>query len=376
VRGATVATDWAAHPPKELWRRRVGPAWSSTALVGGRLFTQEQRGERESVVCYDAATGREVWAHEDDGRFWESVAGAGPRATPTVAGGRVFAFGATGRLNCLHAATGWPYWSHDITADASAKVPQWGLCSSPLVVGGLVIVYAGGKAQKSLLAYHVESGELAWAADAGQSSYSSPQLATLAGTPQVLMFSDRGLTAVDPAAGSIFWEHAIPIPGAPRSVQPQAVGAAQVIIASETDLGTALIDVTRDGSTWSASQRWATKNLKPSFNDSVVHAGHIYGFDGAIFSCVDLETGKRRWKDGRYGHGQAVLLAEQGLLLVMSETGEVLLLAADPEQHHELGRFRAINGKTWNHPAVANGRLYVRNAEEMACYELTLAEPR
>jgi len=108
----------------------------------------------------------------------------------------------------------------------------------------------------------------------------------------------------------------------------------------------------------------------PSFNDFVVHDGHIYGFDGSIFCCVDLATGQRRWKDGRYGHGQALLLADQGLLLVASETGDAVLLAADPERHRELGRFRAITGKTWNHPVLAHGRVYVRNAEEMACYEL------
>jgi hypothetical protein len=177
--------------------------------------------------------------------------------------------------------------------------------------------------------------------------------------------------AVDPATGAVLWEHAVPVPpSAPRSIQPHAIGSAQVLIASETDLGTALLDVTRDGSTWSATQRWASMNLKPSFNDFIVHNGHIYGFDGSIFCCVDLATGQRRWKDGRYGHGQALLLADQGLLLVASETGDAVLLAADPERHRELGRFHAIDGKTWNHPVLAHGRLYVRNAEEMACYEL------
>jgi outer membrane protein assembly factor BamB len=369
VRGSGITTDWKTNPPRLVWRQRVGPAWSSVTVIGDRLYTQEQRGEQEAIVCYDAATGRQVWAHEDATRFWETVAGAGPRATPAFAEGRVYALGGTGLLNCLDAATGRRLWSHDLPADAGAKVPQWGFAGSPLVAGGLVFVYAGGEGDKSLLAYRAGTGELAWSAAAGQSSYSSPQPATLAGTPQVLMISDRGLTAVDPGTGAVLWEHVIAIPGAPRSVQPCVVGLTQVLIASEADLGLALLDVSRDAGGWTAAQHWATKNLKPSFNDFVVHDGHVYGFDGAIFACVDLQTGKRRWKDGRYGHGQVVLLADQGLLLVTSETGQAVLLVANPQRHEELGQFQAVNGKTWNHPVLAHGRLYVRNAEEMACYE-------
>jgi outer membrane protein assembly factor BamB len=370
VRGVTVATDWTAHPPRLVWRQRVGPAWSSVAVVGGRLFTQEQRGEREAVICYDAATGRELWAYEDTARFEEGVSGAGPRATPAFADGRLYTLGATGLLNCLDAASGRRLWSHDLVAEAGAKVPTWGVAGSPLVVAGVVVVYAGSEGGKSLLAYLAETGEPAWAADAGQASYSSPQLATLVGRPQVLALSDRGVTAVDPATGAVLWEHDVSLPGAPRSVQPQAVGPAQVLIASEADLGTALLDVTRDGDAWTVTRRWATKQLKPAFNDCVVHAGHAYGFDGNFFACVDLETGRRCWKGERYGHGQVVLLAEQGLLLVISESGQAILVAADPQRHQELGRFQAVNGKTWSHPVVAHGRLYVRNAEEMACYEL------
>jgi outer membrane protein assembly factor BamB len=242
------------------------------------------------------------------------------------------------------------------------------------VVEGVVIVFAGGDGPKTLLAYRQDSGEPAWQAAAGQLSYCSPQPATLAGRLAVLFFSDQGLTAVDPASGSVLFEHALPARQAPRSIQPRVVGTSQILVSSEADLGTALLDVARDGEHWTVTQRWASRDLKPSFNDFVIHDGHIYGFDGRVFCCVDLATGKRRWKEGRYEHGQVLLLADQGLLLVVSEAGTAVLLDATSERHRERGRFQALDGKTWNHPVLAHGRLYVRNGAEMACYELASAE--
>jgi outer membrane protein assembly factor BamB len=370
IPGITIATDWSAAPPKRLWRRRVGPAWSSVIVIGDRLFTQEQRGEQEMVVCYEASTGNEVWAHADPVRFLETVSGAGPRATPTFAGGRLFTVGATGILNCLEAATGQRYWSHDVAAEVLAKPPMWGYSSSPLVVEDRVIVFAGGEGSRNLLAYRTDTGELAWAAPASHDSYSSPQLATLAGRRQCLLLGDRGLTAVDPDTGTVLWQFGWTQAGAPRTVQAHVLGSSRVVAGTLSGPGVGLVDVTQEGDRWTVAEVWATTRMKPEFPDFVVHQGHAYGFDGATFCCLDLASGKRRWKDGRYGRGQVLLLPEQSLLLVISEQGEVLLLAADPERHRELGRFRALAEKTWNHPVIAHGRLYARNAEEMACYEL------
>jgi outer membrane protein assembly factor BamB len=376
VRGVTIDADWRTHPPKQLWRQRVGPGWSSLAVVGDRLFTQEQRGGAEAVVCLDAATGREIWSHEDAVRFWESVGGEGPRATPTFAEGRIYALGATGILNCLDAAISERQWFRDIAADSGAKPPIWGFCSSPLVINGVVVVFAGGDGDKGLLAYRADTGEPAWTAEAGKTSYSSPQRAVLAGQEQILFWSDRGLTALDPALGKVVWRHDAAAPGAPRSLQPHVASPEQVLISSEGDLGTVFLDVKPGPDTWTISQRWRSKRLQPSFNDYVLHNGSIYGFDGALFCCVDLQTGARRWKEGRYGHGQVLLLADSSLLLVAAENGQVILLEANPDEHKELGRFQAIEGKTWNHPVVAGGRLYLRNGEEIACYELTPEPPR
>jgi hypothetical protein len=368
IRGVKVATDWDAGPPKQLWRQRVGPAWSSVIVIGRRLYTQEQRGDKEAVVCYEAATGKELWVHEDAVRFTETVSGPGPRATPTFAGSMVFTLGATGILNCLDARTGKRYWHHDIAADTSASVPMWGFSGSPLVVKDKVIVFAGGQGDQQLLAYNVQTGDLAWGAKASAGSYASPQLVTMDSQPQCLLAGDHGLTAVEPETGKVLWQYGQQMPGAPRAIQPHLVSPSRIVGTLEMT-GLALVEVKHQGGKWKAEKVWATTQVLPEFPDLVVHQGHAYGFDGAVFCCVDLGTGKRRWKQGRYGRGQVMLLADQSLLLVLTEEGEAVLLTANPSRHEEIGRFPAVDGKTWNHPVIAHGRLYVRNAEEMACYE-------
>jgi outer membrane protein assembly factor BamB len=381
LRDVRIATDWEATPPKLLWRRRIGPAWSSVAVVGERLFTQEQLGPQEAVTCLDSASGRTLWTHKDVARHEDGQGGAGPRATPTFADGRIFALGATGILNCLDAVSGDPKWSRDIRADAGTKAPIWGFSSSPLVAGDLVVVFAGSESsdsQKTLLAYHVDSGEPAWSAAAGKISYSSAQLASLGDKTQLLFVSDAGLCAFDPSSGALLWRY--PTSGAqfgiPLAVQPRTVGADSILFDAGADVGTALINRASDAKTWIPKERWVSRQLKPSFNDFVIHDHAAYGFDGRVFTCVDLETGKRRWKEGRYGSGQVLLLDDQPVLLVLTDDGIAVLVAANPDKHQELGRFQAIEGKTWNHPVVAHGRLYVRNAQEIACFELRLAESR
>jgi outer membrane protein assembly factor BamB len=375
VHGVKLATDWNTSPPHAVWRRRVGPAWSSFVAVGDRLFTQEQRGEMETVVCLAAETGQEFWAHEDPARFSDGQAGAGPRATPTFDAGRIYSFGATGLLNCLDAATGSAIWTRDVTRDCDGQAPMWGFSSSPLIVDGMVVVYAGGTIDQALLAYRANSGELAWKAVTGEVSYSSPQLASIGGQEQILFLSERGLTSVAPDSGDVLWNHEALHPKIWRAVQPRLVGDSQVLIGSE-DLGLVLLDVAQADGDWIARQQWISTAIQPAFSDFVVHDGHAYGFDGSIFCCTDLATGSRRWKGGRYGHGQVLLLADQPLLVVLGETGEAVLLAARPDKHEELGRFQAIEGKTWNHPVIAHGRLYVRNDVEMACYALKLLDTK
>lgn len=370
VRHLSITTDWNKNPPRQIWRHPIGPGWSSMALVDGKLFTQEQRGDNETIVCFSADTGAELWSHQESGRFWDALSSTGPRATPTFADGRLYAQTATGILICLDAASGERIWSRNILEDSGGKLPDWGIASSPLVTDNLAIVYAAGQGGKALLAYHTDNGRLAWSANAGITSYSSAHLATLAGQRQVLFISDKGLTSVDPPTGKTLWEYPAQAQP-PRSLQPMPLNDTDLLIPLGMEAPTDLISITRSGDAYTAAKKWTSRNLKPSFNDFVIHENHIYGFDNAIFTCVELATGNRKWKKGRYGTGQVLLLADQPLLLVLSDDGRVILVNATPDSFQEIAEFQAIEGKTWNHPILVGNRLYVRNAQEIACYELT-----
>jgi len=374
VRGVRIDANSSAKPPVQVWRKPVGPGWSSFAVAGDLIYTQEQRGEFEVVSCYRLSDGVPVWVHRDAARFFESNAGAGPRATPSIANGRVYSFGATGILNALDERTGALVWSHLVTDDTEAmasqtggtsKVPDWGFASSPLVFGDMVIVAAAGQ----LAAYDAATGKLRWLGAAGGAGYSSPHLADVGGSAQVLLASSRAVTAVSPGDGKPLWSHSWK--GFPM-VQPAVMADGEILLAAGGDAGVQRIGVTQAGGAWAVTERWSSNGLKPYFNDFVVHEGHAYGFDGRILSCIDLKDGTRRWKGGRYGNGQMILLAEQSLLLVLSEEGELALVRAVPDQFTEVARFKAIEGKTWNHPVLVGDLLLVRNAEEMAAFRLSV----
>lgn len=370
VTGATISADWAAAPPRLIWRIPIGPGWSSFAVAGNRLFTQEQRCDQEAVVCYNADTGREIWRHDDATRFNEVVAGPGPRATPTVAEGRVYTFGAKATLNCLNAVDGQCLWHRDLMAEIGAALPIWGFSSSPLVVDGQVIVYADGTEGRGLVTYDAATGEPRWHVSGADMNFASASPATLHGQPCVLFANDKSLLALAPGTGTLLWSTTPTGWNGPSMVQPQVIDESSIIVPLGDGVGLARVDLSRSAERWSVAERWSTKQLKPSFNDFVYHDRHLFGFDQNIFACLDAATGKRAWKQGRYGFGQVLLFADQGLLVVITETGELVLLAADPARHRELGRIQAITGKTWNHPAFALGRLYVRNGAEAACFEL------
>ena len=366
IRGVRLETDWSASPPVELWHRLIGPGWSSFAVRGNVFYTQEQRGDDEVVACYNMTTGEPVWRHRDTARFWESNAGAGPRGTPTLSDGRVYALGATGILNVLDASDGAVIWSRNAATDTDTKVPTWGFSSSPLVVGDVVIVAAAG----SLIAYDLTTGEPRWINPAGGDCYSSPHLLHIDGVTQILLQNEAGTSSVIPADGTLLWEHLWP--GHPI-VQPTLTADGDILISSDERSGIRRIAVTNGPDGWTVEERWTSVRLKPYFNDSVIHNGHAYGFDGRSLACIDVEDGMRKWKGGRYGRGQFVLLADQDLLLVLSEKGELALVVAAPDQFTELARFPALEGKTWNHPVLVGDVLVVRNSQEMVAFRLSLA---
>ena len=370
VRGVRIDSNWSASPPLELWRRPIGPGWSSFAVDGDLLYTQEQRGDDELVACYRVSTGQPVWRHRDAVRFYESNAGAGPRGTPTLDNGRVYALGATGVLNALDARTGAVLWSRDAAADTKMEVPMWGISSSPLVIGDIVIVATGG----TLAGYDAATGTPRWVGPAHDFSYSSPHLVTIDGVAQVLLLSSPGAISVSPVDGALLWEHTWET-GA--IVQPSVTADGDILISNMAmagGVGVRRLKATRGSDGWTVQEKWTSNGLKPYFNDYVVHHGHAFGFDGSILSSIDLTDGTRKWKGGRYGAGQMILLADQDLLLVLAEEGGLALVSATPDKFTEVARAAAIEGKTWNHPVLVDDVLLVRNGEEMAAFRLALAD--
>ena len=369
----TGVTDWTKSPPQELWRLPVGPAWSSFACVAGRLFTQEQQDEQEVVCCLDATTGRLIWQSPIDCRFSDVVAGPGPRATPTFDDGKLFTLGARAMLIAHDAATGAELWRHDLMQELDAQLPVWGFSGSPLVVGDAVMVYAGGKGDHGLCAWNKQTGEPLWSRAQQGMNFSTAQPVTIDGVEQVLFAAPEGLESLDPATGQLLWSHKPTGWHVPGKCQPQQIAPHSVVVPLGDGVGVARLDVTLAEGNWQVTERWSSKSLKPSFNDFVFHNGFLYGFDQNIMACISAEDGTKRWKNGRFGFGQVLLLAADERLIVTSEGGDLILLETNPEKLVELGRVTASPEKTWNHSIVAGQTLYFRNGAEMVAYQLAPA---
>ncbi len=366
--GVRLDRDWSTHPPREVWRRPVGAGWSSFAVVNGHAITQEQRGEDECVVCYVLSTGEPEWVHAEKSRFESTIGGDGPRATPTIAGGRVYAYGALGRLGCLDGGTGESIWSREVVTENGGRVPEWGKSCSPLVLGDRVIVSAGGNGSKSLIAYSSLSGEPAWQGGVGSSGYASPWPLKLAGVEQIVIFNSGNVRGHDPATGNVLWEFPWQHEH-PNVMQPVLVGESSVLVSSGYGVGAALIEVKRDtAGAFSAAAKWQERGLKSKFSNVVIRGDHAFGLDDGILTCLSLENGQRAWKGGRYGHGQLLLVED--LILIQVESGELALVEADATAHHELGRVPALGDKSWNHPAFRPPYLLLRNHHEAVCFEL------
>lgn len=366
--GPPISEDWKTNPPKLIWKRKIGPGWSSFVVVGNYLFTQEQRDKLEVLAAHDVSTGEIIWEFSEEARFEEYAAGPGPRATPLFHDGKIYVVGAKGSVNCLDAATGKAIW-HSEMVGKDVKVPEWGYSSSPVVFEDTIVTLPGKPDDHAVVAFDAKTGEKRWSAAKGEHSYTSAHLATICGVPQVLAFTSAGLMAIQPEDGKILWQYDWDLKTVARCVQPYVEGDTVTI---STFMGNDMrkLKVTKDGDKWSTEVLWKSTDMKPYYNDMVVQDGFAYGFDNKIFACIDMATGKRTWKGGRYGNGQVLLLAKQKKLLLASEQGEVVLLEANPKKLVEVAKFKAIEGKTWNHPVVAHGKLFVRNGEEMACFDV------
>jgi outer membrane protein assembly factor BamB len=359
-----ILTNWPNGKLTELWRKPVGGGWASFVIAGNLAYTIEQRRQQEVVAAYDVATGREVWTHKYDADFQESMGGPGPRATPTWDIGKLYSLGATGEFYALDAGTGKVLWHKNILDDNGAENITWAMSAAPLIVDDTVIVQPGGPNGKSIVAYNKSTGARVWSSLSDRASYASPMLVSLNNKRQIVTITALRAVGLDAATGNLLWEYPWITEYDINSAQPIITGPNQLVISSGYGHGAALLAIGDAG----ATKIWENKKLKNKFSSSVFLDGYIYGFDEAIFTCIDAKTGEPTWKAGRYGYGQVLLAG--GHLVITGEQGEVILLKADPTAHRELAKFQALEGRTWNVPAINGGRLFVRNATEMAAYQI------
>ena len=363
-----IRTDWS-EGLEPMWREPVGGGYASFSIAEGRLYTIEQRHDEEVVAAYDLWSGRELWTDSWVAYFRESMGGDGPRATPTWSDGFVYALGATGELRKLDASDGSVVWRTNILDDAGAANLTWGMAASPLVVDGMVIVNPGGGRGASFVAYEVESGKPVWRSLDDGAAYTAPMIATLTGQRQLLVMSAKRLMGLRVEDGALLWDYPWTTSYDVNAAQPIVVDENHVFVSAGYGHGAALVELKGgSGERLEARRVWENVHMKNKFTSSVLHEGYIYGLDEAILACMDARTGERLWKGGRYGHGQ-VLLAS-GHVIVLGEDGDLALVRATPEKLDEIARFSAIEGKTWNHPAMAEGILLVRNLREMAAFDL------
>lgn len=369
IAGVALSPDWKTTPPRQRWRIPVGAAWSAFAVSGNLAVTQEQSGGSELVVARDLATAGTLWVHTNAARFFQWQGGEGPRATPTLEGGRVYAQGGTGLLDCLSLADGRPHWSRNVLVETGSPNLLWGASSSPLVLGDSVVVAGGGGHGPTLLAYRKSDGKPLWQSGTISASYASPVAARLLDKDVILSVNGGSFTVHDPADGKVL----LGVPWGdgkwPVAAQPVVVGTRRIFLSAGYGVGCVMLELAAapDG-TFSATEVWRNKMMKTQFNSAALRDGFLYGLDDGLLACVDAATGKRRWKDGRYGSGQSLVVGEH--VLVQTEPGPVVLAAARPDGFAELGRLAALDSKTWNYPTVAGHLLLVRNDHEAACFEL------
>lgn len=375
IAGVRLADDWQARPPRVRWRRPVGAAWSGFAVEGELAITQEQHGEEEVVSAYRLDDGSLRWRHTYPARYASTMGGIGPRATPTIAGDAVLSMGATGILHCLDRVDGSARWRIDVLQDTGGEAPQWGMSASPLVCDGAVIVAAGGPGA-SLVAYDLGDGSRLWGGGDGPIAYSSPMRVQLDGVEQVVLFGADGVCGHDPSAGTVLWR--IPWPGRwPTVAQPVVVGGDRLVISSAYGTGAACFRVYASADGWRSAEIWRNRRLQAKFSNLVHHQGFLYGFADGVLVCHDAETGARRWRGERYGHGQ-VLLVGDDLLLTGEKGGLIALVPASPDDFVERARLKVFDAPMENPPAFAPPYILLRTIDTAVCLQLpvtTVAVP-
>lgn len=360
-------TQWNEDGPRRLWSTTLGTGYSAISVVGGLVFTQFGDGTDEFVAAFSRDDGKELWRVRTDRDRYDSF-GRGPRSTPTIAEGTVFAMGALGKIFALEAASGRVLWSVDLVAEYGAKVPQWGVSTSPTVTGELVLLDVGGRADFSLVALDQKSGALRWHSQTDKPGYSTPLLAELAGEPHAVFFTGTALVGVSPLNGRLLWRYPWSTSYDVNAAMPVAVSANRIFLSSGYDSGAAMLEVKSNGEGFEIEEVWRSRRMKNHFNSSVLVGDHLYGFDNSTLKCIRADNGEEEWV--QRGFSKGALIHADGVLIVLGEKGLLAIAEATPEAYREKARFKPFNSKTWTMPTLADGVLYLRNEQELVAFDL------
>jgi len=357
--------QWPTDGPPLAWKASgAGTGYSSLAIADGKIYTMGLRGDREYVIAFDVATGKQAWSTAHGGAYRDSR-GDGPRGTPTIDGDRLYALGGNGDLSSLELKTGRVVWTMNVLQKFGGSNIKWGISESPLVIGEKVLVNAGGPGA-SVIALNKKDGSLIWKSQSDQAGYSSAMPVKVNNTTQVVFFTDSRAIGLDLNTGKLLWEYSRASNNVANVATPVVRGN-RVFVSSDYGTGAALVEVGADGS---AKEVYFTKDMKNHHSTSILIGDYLYGFSSNILTAMRFDTGEVAWKDRSVGKGS--LVYADGNLYAFSETGKVALVEASPTGYHEKGRFEIRQGSlpTWTHPVVAGGRLYLRDQDTIYAYDV------
>ena len=362
---ASVLDAWPQEGPTVLWRTPLGEGFSSITVSQGQLFTMFAAGDDEFVVSLRASDGGEVWRLRADASFTESR-GNGPRSTPTVDGDRVYAVSANGRLYALDKKDGRQIWAIDLKERFGSKIPAWGYAASPLIEDNLLLLPVGGTEGNAIAALDKQSGETIWTAYSDGLSYSSPIPVTFNDVRQILFLTEKNLISVAPADGQIYWTY--PWKDTINITTPILIPDDRIYISAAYDKGAAMLAMQMAQDSVGIEELWQSRGMKNWINSSILYENHLYGFDSSIFKCIDVDSGQEKWKTRGFERGSLVLAGNH--LIVLGEGGELALVEATPLEYREKALVQILEGKCWTSPTLVDGRLYLRNEEELLCLDL------
>jgi len=357
-----------AAGPTVLWRVPLGEGYSGIVGAGDALYTMYGKGQDEFVARFDAASGKTVWSRRIDSK-WVDRFGNGPRSTPALDGDTLYALSARGHLAALDTADGSLRWSRDLGRDFGAEPPQWGVATCPLVVDELLLVNVGGGDGDQVVAFKKASGEEVWRSQSGAAGYAAPLAITVGGVRQVLFFTARALIALDPAGGALLWSVPWKTSYDVNAAAPVFVPPDRVFVSSGYDVGGALLRVVPGEHGVDVERLWASREMKNKFSSSLFRDGLLYGFDEKTFKCVDVASGEPRWEKRGLGHGS--LIWADGMLVVLGDQGQLVLVEATGEAYRELARAQVFKGKSWTAPTLLGGRLLLRDEHELIALQFS-----